>query len=97
MQVWADLRSQGIRTPEIAIWQRVPQPSKPFSAANRATALYPKVLNVYNEPRFSQVCGAQLSCADHLWGTCNEVIGLSDNREGPPRLPGAALFEDICP
>ncbi len=59
-QVWADLRAQGIRTPEIAIWQRVPQPSKPFSAANKKAAIYPKVLNVYNDPRFAQVCGCQL-------------------------------------
>ena len=58
--MWADLRSQGIRTPEIAIWQRVPQAGRPFTAANRARAIYPKVLNVYNDPRFSQVCGVQL-------------------------------------
>ncbi len=62
MQVWADLRSQGIRTPEIAIWQRVPQAGRPFTAANRARAIYPKVLNVYNDPRFSQV---QLHAARH--------------------------------
>jgi hypothetical protein len=65
MQVWADLRAQGIRTPEIAIWQRVPQAGRPFTAANRARAIYPKALNVYNDPRFSQVCGMQLHAARH--------------------------------
>lgn len=55
-QVWSDLRSKGIKTPEIAIWQRVPTPTNPFNAANRGRAIYPYALNVYNDPRFQQVC-----------------------------------------
>lgn len=54
-QVWAGLRAQGIHTPEIAIWQRVPPPSQPFNSTNRAGAIYPYVLNVYNDARFQQV------------------------------------------
>lgn len=74
MQVWADLRAQGIRTPEIAIWQRVPQAGRPFSAANRAKAIYPKVLNVYNDPRFLQVRGVQLRAARCGACMCHGVI-----------------------
>ena len=57
--MWADLRSQGIPTPEIAIWQRMPKEGLPFNAANKKAALYPYTLNVYNDPRFSQVCVLQ--------------------------------------
>ena len=55
LQEWANLRAQGIKTPEIAAWQRMPVEGTPVSAANRAKAIYPYVLNVYNDPRFSQV------------------------------------------
>ena len=56
-QEWANLRAQGIKTPEIAAWQRMPVEGMSFSAANKARAIYPYVLNVYNDPRFSQVIG----------------------------------------
>jgi hypothetical protein len=57
LQEWANLRAQGIKTPEIAAWQRMPVEGMGFSAANKAKAIYPYVLNVYNDPRFSQVIG----------------------------------------
>jgi hypothetical protein len=56
-QEWANLRAQGIKTPEIAAWQRMPVEGMGFGAANKARAIYPYVLNVYNDPRFSQVIG----------------------------------------
>lgn len=55
LQTWAALRASGIRTPEVAAWQRVPVAGKSFSASNRAGAIYPYVLNVYNAPAYSQV------------------------------------------
>lgn len=54
-QVWADLRSQGIKTPEIAAWQRMPMEGTPFNSSNKAKAIYPYLLNVYNDARFQQV------------------------------------------
>lgn len=54
-QVWANLRSQGIKTPEIAAWQRMPAEGTPFNSTNKVKAIYPYVLNVYNDARFQQV------------------------------------------
>jgi hypothetical protein len=54
-QEWANLRSQGIKTPEIAAWQRMPVEGSAYNYTNRAKAIYPYVLNVYNDPRFQQV------------------------------------------
>ena len=63
LQEWANLRAQGIKTPEIAAWQRMPVEGMSFSAANKARAIYPYVLNVYNDPRFSQVGPVRVQAA----------------------------------
>ena len=54
MQTWAGLRAKGIRTPDVAAWQRVPVAWQKYSAANRARASYPYVMNVYNAPAYQQ-------------------------------------------
>ena len=54
MQTWAALRAKGIRTPDVAAWQRVPVAWQKYSAANRARTSYPYVMNVYNAPAYSQ-------------------------------------------
>ena len=59
-QEWANLRAQGIKTPEIAAWQRMPPPGFNFNSTNRAKAIYPYVLTVYNDPPFQQVTGLSL-------------------------------------
>ena len=55
LQTWAALRAQGIKTPQIAAWQRVPAQGVTFSASAKAVAMYPYVLNVYNNPSYAQV------------------------------------------
>lgn len=65
MQTWADLRAKGIRTPEVAAWQRVPVAGQRFSAQNRARAIYPYVMNVYNAPAYSQVSPLMLDPTLH--------------------------------
>lgn len=57
-QTWAALREQGIRTPEVAAWQRMPAAANRFSDAAKAKAMYPYILNIYNAPAYSQVSGA---------------------------------------
>ncbi len=57
-QTWAALREQGIRTPEVAAWQRMPAAANRFSDAAKAKAVYPYILNIYNAPAYSQVRGA---------------------------------------
>lgn len=55
MQTWAALRAQGIRTPEVAAWQRVPLPPATLATTNKAKVAYTYVLKVYNEPAYQQV------------------------------------------
>lgn len=59
-QVWTTLRSQGIPTPEVAAWQRLPIPPKTFATVRRDRQAYAYVLNVYSAPQFQQVLSAAL-------------------------------------
>lgn len=69
-QVWSALRAQGIRTPDVAAWQRVPPPPNTPANTDRSTLAYPMVVDLYNAPQFQQValrlCGHNASDATHV-------------------------------
>ncbi len=54
-QEWTALRKQGLRTPDIAPWQRLPGAPNKLSSATRKTFGYPYVLNVLNTAAYSSV------------------------------------------
>lgn len=64
--MWAQLRKNGIRTPEVSAWQRVPYEYQKFSQTNRAKAIYPYLLNVYNVPEYQQVSACSPAPAQSL-------------------------------
>ena len=56
VQEWAALRAQGIQTPQIAAWQRLPVlPGSTFANTVRTKVMYNYVLNVYRAPQFQDV------------------------------------------
>ena len=63
-QTWAALRAQGIRTPEVAAWQRVPPPPATLAGSNTTRLAYTYIMNVYNVPAYQQA--RQPPCPQHL-------------------------------
>lgn len=56
MQEWTALRLQGIQTPQVTVWQRMPiRPARTFANTRRIDAIYNYVLNVYNSPFLQDV------------------------------------------
>ncbi len=54
-QQWTALRAQGVQTPQIAAWQRLPDLPATYANTNAASVLYSYVLNVYSAPSFQDV------------------------------------------
>lgn len=46
---------QGIRTPDIAAWQRLPQAPDTFASRPREGVMYPRLLRVYNQPQYDRM------------------------------------------
>ena len=67
MQEWTALRAQGIQTPQIAVWQRLPiLPDSTFANTARANAIYNYVLNVYRSAAFQDVSASMISLSSIL-------------------------------
>ena len=64
-QQWTALRGQGVQTPQIAAWQRLPDMPATYANTNAASVIYNYVLNVYKAPSFQDVrCPQSTSPAD---------------------------------
>ncbi len=55
-QQWTALRAQGVQTPQIAAWQRLPDlPAATYANSDPASSIYSYLLNVYNVAGFQDV------------------------------------------
>ena len=66
---------QGIRTPDIAAWQRFPQAPSTFASTQRSTLVYPRVLAVYNVPQYDRMFLRDRASGAKYNNKCRITIG----------------------
>jgi len=80
-QQWTALRAQGVQTPQIAAWQRLPDlPAATYANSDPASSIYSYLLNVYNVAGFQDVRRSacrhvtQLRCAPSCQGQLGAAL-----------------------